>query len=429
MAHAQVRDIPRTTTAPARAPQPPPPPAPAGDPQPPRTPPTFRAVLRHRYCSRLLIASVTGRLSLGMVPVALILAAQADGHSLTTASVLAALYGIAPALGLPLLGRLADLRGLLLPCYLGAALVAAALGTLTAAGTSYLPLAVLCTALAGAGCPPLEGGLRSLWHALLPDDAHVRTAYTLDSSTQQIVYVTGPALAIAIATWISPAAALALAAAATMVGTLAFATTPPARTWRAAPRRRERLGLLRPPAMRPLLLSLVFLGATIGALDVAAIAVAEHHDAPWLAGVLPAAFSTAGLLGGTLFARLQPTTAPRPRHLVLLGAAYAACWLPLLAPLPTPAVLVLALLPGALFVPLLTVASLTVTALAPPGTSTEAVGWLSSAMRLGLAAGTALAGPLGGHFALPLIAAAGCALLLTARTTPAPTPAPAPTPV
>ncbi|MGY4967215.1 hypothetical protein [Streptomyces sp. 900105245] len=97
-----------------------------------------------------------------------------------------------------------------------------------------------------------------------------------------------------------------------------------------------------------------------------------------------------------------------------MAALFAAGWLPLLAPLPAPAVLAATVLPGALFVPLLTVASLTLTALAPAGTSTEAVGWMSSAMRLGLAGGTALAGPLGGHFALPLLAAALCALLLTA---------------
>ncbi|MEU1466409.1 hypothetical protein ABZ467_38660 [Streptomyces sp. NPDC005727] len=72
--------------------------------------------------------------------------------------------------------------------------------------------------------------------------------------------------------------------------------------------------------------------ADLAARIIAAIAVAARQDASWLAGALPAAFSAAGLLGGTLFARFQPTTAPRPRHLLLLGAAYAACWLPLLAP-------------------------------------------------------------------------------------------------
>ncbi|MFD6312020.1 hypothetical protein [Streptomyces nigra] len=48
-------------------------------------------MLGHRYCGRLLVGSVSGRLSLGMVPVALILAAQADGHFLACAGGLAAL--------------------------------------------------------------------------------------------------------------------------------------------------------------------------------------------------------------------------------------------------------------------------------------------------------------------------------------------------
>jgi hypothetical protein len=174
--------------------------------------------------------------------------------------------------------------------------------------------------------------------------------------------------------------------------------------------------------MRPLLISLVFLGATVGALDVAGIALAERQDASWLAGALPAAFSAAGLLGGVLLVRFQPAADPGPRHLMLLGAGFAVCWLPLLVPIPAPALLALAMLPGVLFVPLLTVASLTVTSLAPAGTSTEAIGWMSSAMRLGLAGGTALAGPLGGHFAIPLLAALGCALLLGARPVPAPAP-------
>ncbi|MGI5518362.1 hypothetical protein [Streptomyces sp. CA-106131] len=73
--------------------------------------------------------------------------------------------------------------------------------------------------------------------------------------------------------------------------------------------------------------------------------------------------------------------------------------------------------------PLLTVASLAVAPLAPPGTATEAAGWMASAIRMGLAAGTAAAGPLAGHFAVPLAAAALCTLLLAARPATAPVPA------
>lgn len=301
MAHAQVAPLSRTTGARPAFPAPPVQPAAL---------PSFTAVLRQRHCTRLLIASVAGRLPLGMLPVALILAARSDGHSLATASVLAALYGVAPAIGLPLLGRLADIRGLPLPCHLGAALVTAALAALALGGTSHLLFAALCAVLAGAGCPPLEGGLRSLWPAVLPDAAHVRTAYALDSSTQEIVYVAGPALAVAVATWLSPAWALALAAAVALAGSVVFATARPARSWRTVARRRDPLGVLRPPALRLLLFALVFLGGTVGALDVASIAVAGRQDAAWLAGALPAVFSAAGLLGGILFARLQPATAP-----------------------------------------------------------------------------------------------------------------------
>jgi predicted MFS family arabinose efflux permease len=172
--------------------------------------------------------------------------------------------------------------------------------------------------------------------------------------------------------------------------------------------------------MRPLLTALIFFGATMGALDVAAIAAADRHQAPWLAGALPATFAAAGLVGGALYVRWQPASAPTARHLTTVGALFAASWLPLLVPASPAVMLLLIALLGAMFVPLLTVASLMVTALAPPGTSTEAVGWVVSAARMGLAMGTALAGPLGGHFTVPLLAAAVCALLLAACTAPAP---------
>lgn len=384
-------------------------------------PPTFRAVLAHPHCARLLVASVAGRLPLGMAPITLLLLADTGGHSLPTASLLAGVYGLAPAVGLPLLGRVGDVRGLLRPCLAGAVVVTAALVTLALAGTRNVWLAMTCAAMAGAGCPPLEGALRSLWAEVLPDAAHVRTAIALDSATQEVVYVAGPALAIATATWLSPGAALAIAATMTAAGTAVFVTAAPARSWRGASTRRpDHLGALRPRAMRPLLAAMVFLGVTAGALDVAAVTAAARSHATWLAGAIPAAFSAAGICGAALFARRPALSSDRrARHLLVPAVVFTACWIPLLAPAPPLLLLGLVLLPGALFVALLTASSLTIAALAPPGTTTEATGWMTSALRLGTAAGTALAGPLTGSFTVPLTAAAVCALLLGIRTDPA----------
>ncbi|MFD9287582.1 MFS transporter [Streptomyces sp. NPDC060030] len=411
MAYAPGSDDPLSAAESAGAPRPP-----GQEPVTTSAPPSFLAVLRHPGCGRLLVASLVGRVPLGMVPIALILTARADGHSLGTASLLAAVYGMSPALGLPVLGRMADARGLALPCGLGAVLVAAALVALAVGGSENLLFAVVCAAVAGACCPPLEGGLRSLWPVLLPDAEHTRTAYTLDSSTQQIVYVAGPVVTIVLAGQFSPVAALLIAATATVVGSFTFSTAAVTRAWRAEPRPKDALAALRPPAMRPLLVTLVLMGITIGALDVAAIASADRHRVGWLAGAMPAVFSAAGLLGGALFVRLKTAARPGPGRLLLVAALYAGCWIPLLAPVPAPVLLALSALPGALFVPLLSVVSFALTSLAPPGTSTEVVGWLSSAMRLGLAGGTALAGPLGGHFVLPLLSAGVCVLLLAVRT-------------
>ncbi|WP_326581763.1 MFS transporter [Actinacidiphila glaucinigra] len=384
-------------------------------------------VLAHHHCARLLFASVAGRLPLGMAPITLLLLATREGLPLPAASLLAGVYGVAPAVGLPLLGRISDVHGLLWPCLAGAALVTTALGTLALVGTASLWLAVGCAALAGAGCPPLEGAQRSLWPTVLPDTAHVRTAIALDSATQEVVYVAGPALAIATVTWLSPAAALTVAAVMTALGTAVFMSTPPARIWRGSPTRRpDRLGALRPRGMRPVLIAMVFLGATAGALDVAAITAAGRSQAAWLAGGIPAAFSAAGICGAALFARLPARTTRRGvRQLFAPAAVFTACWIPLLTPAPPLLILALVVLPGAVFVALLTASSLAVAALAPPGTSTEATGWMTSALRLGTAGGTALAGPLTGSFAVPLAAAAVCALLLAIRPDQAPNQRPA----
>ncbi|MEU9663869.1 hypothetical protein [Streptomyces chartreusis] len=133
----------------------------------------------------------------------------------------------------------------------------------------------------------------------------------------------------------------------------------------------------------------------------------------WLQGGLPALLSLGGLVGGLLYgARAWPGT--HQQHITLLAFGCAAMWMPMLAPPSPPLAGLLVTLPGICFTTMLCVGCLMLNSLAPPGTGTEAFGWLIAAINAGLAVGSALAGMADGSYLIPLLAALAAALILSA---------------
>lgn len=115
-------------------------------------------ILRERHAARLLTGTLVGRLPNGVAPIAVVLFTRAEGGSYSLAGGLAAAYGLATAVGQPLLGRAVDLYGQ--PRVQFPAAVVSALGMvlLALAGLDPLPLAYAAVVVAGVATPPLEGG-------------------------------------------------------------------------------------------------------------------------------------------------------------------------------------------------------------------------------------------------------------------------------
>ncbi|MFF2142204.1 MFS transporter [Kitasatospora sp. NPDC058190] len=353
----------------------------------------YRAVLGSPHVARLLGGTLIGRLPTGMAPIAILLMVRAEHGPLTLAGLLGALYGLASALGQPLLGRLVDRHGqtqVLVPATIAAS---TAFLLLPCTGPARHPvLAALTVLVAGLATPPLEAGLRVLWPRLLPDPEHQRAALSLDSSTQGLVFVAGPLLASGFAVGAGATTALVATAALGLLGTGLVVTSRPSRAWTPAEVTEavHWMGPLRVPGLRVLFAALIGTGVALGAVNVLAISTAERHHAGWLAGVMPAALSLGSMLGGLAYGRHAWPGAPA-KHLVAAATGFAAGWLPLL-PDPAPAVAVLgAALPGTFLAPLLTAAFLTIDRLAPYGESTEAFAWLIACIGVGQAAGTGLA--------------------------------------
>ncbi|MET8623706.1 MFS transporter [Kitasatospora sp. NPDC004669] len=379
----------------------------------------FRAVLSIRYVTPLLLGTLVGRLPTAMAPIALLLAVRAAGGGIVLGATLAACYGLAAALGQPALGRLVD-RTFLAPVAASAAgLSSAALTALALTDPARHPLRAGALAIvAGLATAPLESGLRALWPRLVPDPAQQRAAYTLDSTSQEIVFVAGPVTATALAQTIAPAAALLACAIVGAVGALAVAACPPSYRWRPERHPVHWLGPLRSRGLLLTLAAMGFLGMALGSVPVLALDMAARLHTGWLTGLLPGAFAAGSLLGGILYAR-RTWPGRTAHHLIATSAGFAAGFLPLLtAPSPGAAV-ALVLVPGLFLAPMLTAAFVLADRLAPAGTATEAAAWMVAVAGIGQATGTCLTGNLTTSGPLttavvPALAAATTACLLSA---------------
>ncbi|KQV20922.1 MULTISPECIES: MFS transporter [unclassified Kitasatospora] len=380
---------------------------------------SLRHVLTAPHVTPLLAGTLTGRLPTAMAPIALLLAVRAGGGGIALGGALAALYALACAIAQPLLGRLVDRTRLGPVAAIAGSVAFATFTALAMIDVAADPITSATLAvLAGASTPPLESGLRALWPRLVTGPAELRIAYTLDSTSQELVFLAGPLVATALSQLISPAAALWACGVLGVLGTVAVATRAPA-SWEPPSRRAVHWsGPLRSPGLRLLLAAMLCLGVSLGAFNVLALALADLTASSWLTGLLPAALSVGSLIGGIAYARI-PWPVPLARQLLYATAGYAVCFAPLALVTAPSLALVFSFCPGLYLAPLLTVTFIVCDRLAPAGTATEAAAWLIAVIGLGQALGSALAGHLADHgttavAAVPVLAAAlATALLLT----------------
>ena len=351
-------------------------------------------VVRAGGVASAFAASIFGRISLGMTSLALVLLVRQSTGSYAAAGVVSAAYAIAFAVGAPARARSADRRGPV-PVVLRCSTVQpAALVVLAVLAEQDSPLAVLIVpaVIAGLFVPPLGPVMRALWAARLPAAA-LPTAYSLESVLVELCFIAGPGLVAALTVVLGPASAVIASALISLLGGLWMTASEALRAVRPHDDVvHARSGPLRSPAVRTLLLTIFWVGASFGAVEVAMPAFAEETGSrPATAGILLAVWSAGSMLGGLVYGGLRsarPHTA-QMRYLVI-GVALTSA-LPLLAdePLSMGALLVLY---GSTIAPFMACNSVLLGAAAPRGTTTEAFAWSSSMIFAGLGLGTAAAG-------------------------------------
>ncbi|QNP62454.1 MFS transporter [Streptomyces genisteinicus] len=380
----------------------------------------YADILKAPHATRLLAGTLVGRLPNATAHIAIVLFTRSEGGSYTLAGALAAVYGLATAVGQPLLGRAVDLYGQ--PRVQLPAAVVSGLGMLLLAfaGTGSLPVAYAAVIVAGLFTPPLEGGLRALWPDVLGRQDRVHRAYAMDAVAQEILFTLGPLLVTLIVAVASPGAALLVINAVGVLGALSVVLSEPSRAWRSAPREAHWLGALRSGGLLALLGAFFFVGLALGSITVAAVAYADGHGGDAVYGWLMAALGLGALLGGTAYGARQWAGEPE-RRLRVIVALLALGYLPLLLLPGVPAMAALSVLAGVFLAPALACAFIVVDRHAPRGTVTEAFSWLVTTFGVGAAVGTGAAGPAveggGTVWGFAVAAAGGFAALLVLTLT------------
>ena len=390
----------------------------------------YRQVLRAEGVSFLLATSLVARLPVAMVNLAIILRVAHGTGSYARAGVITATYVLGTAVGVPLLGRLADrvgLRPVLVAASISnaAGLVALALIPLRDAGILFV-----VAPLTGASLPPVAPAVRSLWRGLV-DHNVTSSLYAIDATLQEVTFMAGPALVALISALADPSAALAVSGLIGLAGTLAV-TAHPATSGRGSRsaasvheepsdalagdpdavagrsdtarrpdavgtpggsghgKSRRALGLVRSGALATLaLMTLLFLTAIV-IVEVTVVAFAGHHHAAHQAGTLLTTWSAGSLVGGLVFGARAARGGVRMVAPLMLGTAVGFAVLAL-----APSVVVLyglLFVAGTAIAPGFSCIYELVGRTTPPRASVEAFSWIASAIQVGAAIGSAVGG-------------------------------------
>ena len=356
----------------------------------------YRSLLRDDAFRGLLLSSAPGRMGFSMSTLALVLLLTTRPGGLAVAGLATGAFAAGNALLAPLRGRMVDRHGrpALLVMAAGTRLGTAVLASWSAPSAAAVVLAVLT----GALLPPVSAVARAAVPARKPPTVTARTAFALDGSLEEVLYVVGPAAAALLfpvfGNLVLPGTATLM-----LVSCILLPLSPAAVVATGKPAsRRFRLPENGRREVASLVAAVVSGGLLLGVLTITVPAAAEDARALSASGVLLTCLTAGSAVGGLLFG-LWSWRMHGPRLAGCLALALAVTSVPpFFVPLgdgarmaPVGALLAVC---GLMLSPLMVTAFGHVYVLLGERAGVAAFAWLSTGKNLGVAVGAAGGGLL-----------------------------------
>lgn len=356
----------------------------------------FLKVVSVPKSKRLIAFGFMARSPMGMRVLAVLLFVEHHTDSYLLAGSTMAAMTTAQALVGPALGRTVDIYGPTRVLLVTAGGHGAFGSGLAIAIINYNSVAslVLLAFFTGATVAPIGAIVRGRWTSLLREQPdHLRTAYSIESSADELIYIGGPLVTVGLAHAVSPLIGFLLTMVVTVLGSVLLSGCGVLNSYPAERRAIRQptpslfsLSLWRVPGFPMLLLSYAGLGLFLGAVDVSVVATAGPQAGVVLS-VLGIASLSAALALGLLPTRWNLHWVRPVSGLLIAATCAGAFWadsLVLLAGLMAVA--------GLAISPTLILGADAMRSISPPRQISEAFTWSSSTITAFLGVGSFASG-------------------------------------
>jgi len=358
----------------------------------------YRTIFRAKGSFAFFVTSFIARFPISMVTLAMVVMIKAKRDAFTLPSLIATTYILANALIAPQLSRLADLYGQSRIALLATFVECTAFLTMILAVHFHGPDWVLFAAAIGAGFGPSFGAFsRARWAKIYSGTPLLRTAFALESLSEEIVFMSGPPIVLLLATGLFPEAGLMAAAVLLVSGALPFSTLKSTEPDPAPHGHKAgRPAILNPPVLF-LALTLFAFGGIFGVLEVTTVAFAEKFNLGHLAFYPLSAAAIGSFLSGLGYGALRWELA-LSRQLLVMTFILGITTLPFFFVNDIWVLTLMCLFLGVACSPSLIIAMGLIEELVEKTRLTESMTWAVIGANIGLAGGFLLAGPMIDHF-------------------------------
>lgn len=338
------------------------------------------------------LAGLVARTPLAMITIGILTMLSLTTGQYGLAGAVSGTFTLSMALLGPMISRLVDRHGqrrVLLPA---AALCVAGIAALTLAARFEAPTWTLFASAVLAGFKPDIGSMtRARWSKLYAGTPRLHTAFAFESVLDEVTFVAGPGVAVALCTILFPEAGPLAALALLTIGMWWFTAQ---RSTEPIPTGRPRTGgrsAIRDLGVVLVSLALAAGGMIAGTIDVISVALAESAGIPATAGIPVGLYAVGSLVAGLVFGAMS-IRLTLPKLLILTTAGTALTTVPMLWVNGIVALTVVVFLSGMFFAPTMITAMTLVQKLVPADVRTEGMTWANTGLTAGIAIGAATSG-------------------------------------